>query len=344
MSAEEPRGIPAWIWGIAVAALVVVVALLVAGDRTEDLSEDFRFDVSRYTQVDSSQVLFAETGRLEPGLTHLSAVAIGPGGRVHVAGAGAVVVYDVTGSEVERYPVEGTPGCMAVAPDGEILLGMRDHIAVLDAHGAPQAPWPKIDEKAYITSIAVDEGSVFVADAGQRVVLRFGRDGALLDRLGEEDRARGIPGFIVPSPFLDVAIDQQGALWVVNPGRHGLENYREDGELMSSWYRPSMEAEGFGGCCNPTHIAFGRDGALVTTEKGLSRVKVYGPDRVLLGFVAPPGAFDEDPDAAFSGDLESPLLDLAVDEAGRVLVVDGRRRAVRIFEQNTAQHTDGVAP
>jgi len=327
-------------WGVALVALVVVVALLVAGDRTEDLSEEFRFDVSKYTRIDSSQVLFAETGRLDPGLPHLSAVAIGPLGRIHVAGDGAVVVYGVGGVEAARHSIEGTPDCIAVAPDGEILLGMRDRIAALDARGASRPARPKIHEKAYITSIAVDDGSVFAADAGQRVVLRFGRDGTLLNRIGEEDRARGIPGFVVPSPSFDVAFDKQGALWAVNPGRHGLENYRRNGELMSSWYRPSMDAEGFGGCCNPTHIAFGGDGSLVTTEKGLSRVKVYGPDRALLGFVAPPKAFDEDHDAAFSCDLESPLLDLAVDDEGRVLIVDARHRAVRIFTRNVK----GMAP
>jgi len=332
MSAAEPKRIPSWMWGIAMAALAVAIALLLVDDRPEDLSEDFRFDVSRYREVDPSQVLFRETGRLEPGLTHVSAVAIGPQGRAHVAGEDAVVVYDTTWMETARYPIDGTPDCIAVAPDGEILLGRRDHIAVLDANGAPRPAWPRIHEKAYITSIAAGDGSVYVADAGQRVVLRCSRDGTLLNRIGEEDRTRDIPGFIVPSPYFDVAFDQQGGLWAVNPGRHGLEMYRADGDLVSSWYRPSMEAEGFGGCCNPTHIAFGRDGSLITTEKGLSRVKVYGPDRVLLGFVAAPSAFDEDPNAAFSGSLESPLLDLAVDDRGRVLIVDGRRRAVRIFE------------
>ncbi len=332
MSATEPKRIPSWMWGVATVALVAVIALLLVDDRPEDLSKDFRFDVSKYREVDPSQVLFRETGRLDPGLAHLSAVAIGPKGKTYVAGEEAVVVYDGGGAEAARHPIAGTPDCIAVAPDGEILLGMRDHIAVLNAEGALKSVWTKIHERAYITSIAAGDHEVYAADAGQRLVLRFDRDGTLLGRIGAEDRTRDIPGFVVPSPYFDVAFDPQGDLWAVNPGRHGLESYRADGDLVSSWYRPSMEAEGFGGCCNPTHIAFGSDGSLVTTEKGLSRVKVYGPDHVLLGFVAAPSAFDEDPNAAFSCELESPLLDLAVDGQGRVLIVDSRRRTVRIFE------------
>lgn len=332
MSASEPRGIPSWMWGTALAALAVVIALLVVDDRPKDLSEDFRFDVSKYREVDPSQVLFREMGSLTPGLSHVSAVAIGPGDMAYVAGEEAVVVYDTTGMETARHPIDGTPDCLAVAPDGEILLGMRDHIALLDAGGRLKSAWPQIHERAYVTSIVAGDHEVFVADAGQRLVLRFDRGGALLGRIGEEDSTRDIPGFIVPSPYLDVALDQQGALWAVNPGRHGLESYRANGDPVSSWYRPSMGADGFGGCCNPTHIAFGSNGTLITTEKGLSRVKVYGPDHVLLGFVAAPSAFDEDPSAAFSCELESPLLDLAVDGRGRVLIVDGSRRAVRVFE------------
>ena len=78
--------------------------------------------------------------------------------------------------------------------------------------------------------------------------------------------------------------------------------------------------------------AFRSNGSLVTTEKGLARVKIYSPDWKLLGLVAAPSAFEEVPAEAFSCELETPLKDLAVDQRGRILVLDGRQRAVRIFE------------
>jgi sugar lactone lactonase YvrE len=332
MSDSQERLIPSSVWGAAVVVLAVVVALLLVGNRQQEPSEAFRYEIGKFQQVDPSQIIFRESGKLAPGLEHLTALATGADGRIYVAGDDRIVVYDLGGSELERIPLTKTPDCIAVAADGDILLGMRSHIEVVDAKGTTKSVWDDLGERSYITSIAVGEDEAYVADAGQRVVLRFDRSGQLLGRIGEKDEAREIPGFIIPSPYFDVAFDAQGALWAVNPGRHGLENYRANGDLVSSWYRPAIDANGFCGCCNPSHIAFRSDGSLVTTEKGLARVKVYSPDWKLLGFVAAPGAFEEAPAGAFSCELETPLKDLAVDQRGRVLVLDSRQRAVRIFE------------
>ena len=332
MSVSEKNLIPSWLWGAAMLALAVAVVLLLVGNRNPEPSEVFRYEVAGFQEIDPSQVIFQESGRLTPGLAHLTALATGPDQKVYVAGDDKIVVYDLDGTELARINLAQTPDCIAVASDGDILMGLRNHIEVIDAEGGTKSIWDDLGERSYITSIAVDENQAYVADAGQRVVLRFDRSGQLLGRIGEEDAARDIPGFIVPSPCFDVAFDPRGDLWAVNPGRHGLENYRANGDLVTSWYRPAIDANGFCGCCNPSHIAFRSNGSLVTTEKGLARVKVYSPDWKLLGFVAAPSAFEDVPAEAFSSELETPLKDLAVDHRDRVLVLDGRQRAVRIFE------------
>ncbi len=60
---------------------------------------------------------------------------------------------------------------------------------------------------------------------------------------------------------------------------------------MRSWGLSSNGLEGFGGCCNPTDIALLPDGRVVTSEKGLPRVKVYSADGQLLSVVVPPEEF-----------------------------------------------------
>jgi len=332
MRDPQDKLIPSWLWGAALVFVAVLVALLLVDNRHPEPGEAFRYEVGRFQEVDPSHVIFQESGKLTPGFKHLTALAAGPDGKIYVAGDDELAVYDLDGAELARIDLTGTPDCIAVAPDGDILLGMRSHIAVIDDEGGTKSVWNDLGERSYITSIAVDEDEAYAADAGQRVVLRFDRSGQLLGRIGEHDAARDIPGFIVPSPYFDVAFDPQGSLWAVNPGRHGLENYRANGDLVSSWYRPAIDASGFCGCCNPSHIAFRSNGSLVTTEKGLARVKVYSPDWRLLGFVAAPSAFEEVPAGALSCELETALADLAVDQRGRVLVLDARQRAVRIFE------------
>jgi len=331
MEEKQTRLIPGWIWAALVVIAMVLVFVFFFTDRRKEPPVAFEYDVSSYADVDPEHVTFKEIDRLTLDITDPSALAVGPDDRIYVAGENGVAVFGPEGKEVARYTVKGRPDCLAVCPDKKLLLGMRDHIEVFDADGAPLAVWPTLDDQAYLTSITADEENVFAADAGNRVILRYDYAGKLLGRIGEPDAAREIPGFVVPSPYFDVALDPQGMLWAVNPGKHGFENYRPNGDLVSSWYRSGMGLDAFCGCCNPIHLAFRSDGSFVTAEKGLNRVKVYSPDTKFLAVVAPPEAFG-DPES----DIGPPVKDLAVDQRDRVLVLDGHQKAVRIFEKGSS--------
>ena len=284
-------------------------------------------------EVAPKGVAFREVARIPLDVTNPSALAVGRDGKVYAACEDVVVVLDAQGRETARFSVKGRPGCMAVAPDGKLLIGLRNHVEVLDTKGAPVATWPDLGERAYLTSIVADEDNVFAADAGNRIVLRFDKTGNVQTRIGKRDPERHGPGLVVPSPYFDVALDPMGSLWVVNPGRHGFENYRPNGDLVSSWYRSGMDAASFCGCCNPIHIAFRSDSSLVTAEKGLSRVKVYGPDTKLVGVVfAPEGPAPHENESLFCN-VEPPIMDLAVDAQDRILVLNKPEKAILVFEQ-----------
>ncbi len=332
MSDETRRLIPIWVWVAIAFAAVGAAAWVAANNNRPEPPQSFRYDISEYERIDPALVIASESAAIRPGIPGLRALATTPDGRIFAAGDKALAVFGLDGSELARYTLETTPECLAIAPDGTILLGMLDHVELLGPDGTPQKVWAPVGERAHITAIAADEENIYVADAGNRVVLRFDYDGALQARIGEEDPDREIPGLIVPSPHMDVLLDHTGALWIVNPGRHGLEQYRPNGDLVSAWYRPSMENDGFCGCCNPSNAAFRSDGTLVTTEKGLNRVKLYSVDQQLMGFIAEPQAFRISPTGPFSAELETLLLDLAVDAKDRILVVDANQNAIRVFQ------------
>ena len=88
-----------------------------------------------------------------------------------------------------------------------------------------------------------------------------------------------------------------------------------------------MEVYGFGGCCNPAHIAQLPCGRIVTSEKGLLRVKVYEPDGKLYAVAAVPRDF---PAAEKS-------LDIATRKAngGEILVLVPAARAVQVYAGKT---------
>ena len=85
------------------------------------------------------------------------------------------------------------------------------------------------------------------------------------------------------------------------------------------------------GCCNPTHVAFTQDGRLITAEKGLVRIKVYDvTDGEYQELVAGSSLFPR----------EQSLRDIAVDARDRVLVIDPRTDAIRIFQlEETSDET-----
>ncbi|MCP5104563.1 MAG: hypothetical protein GY950_14350, partial [bacterium] len=157
--------------------------------------------------------------------------------------------------------------------------------------------------------------------AGNHIVWKFDKSGSKQARIGEKNEAGDIPGFVIPSPYFDVGVDPDGFLWVVNPGRHSLENYTAAGGFRSSWGEYSMKIAGFCGCCNPTHFVILENGSFVTSEKGIARVKVYNRLGELVSVVAEPGQFSE----GVVG------LDLAVDSSQRIYVLDPKKKMVRIF-------------
>ena len=292
------------------------------------LGKEFTYDITPFQKTDPKLVLYKETGAIPLRSKEARAVAVGPDGTVLVAGEKAIARFKPGGDPDRVFTLNDTPRCLAMAGDGLLYAGMKDRVVVLDREGKPQSEWPGLNAKTVLTCLAVTEQDVFAADAGNRLVLRYDRSGKPIGQIGRKDAARNVPGFVVPSPYFDCAVGPEGLLWVANPGQHRLEAYTLAGDFELSWGEFGNDLKRFCGCCNPAHFAMLPDGRFITSEKGLVRVKLYSPKGQFEGVVA---GSDQ-----FASYLEVPTanptgLDVAVDSAGRVLLVDARAGAVRIF-------------
>ena len=288
-----------------------------------DQQNPFAYDLKSYESSGTDLVHYSEVRRISIDLPKVFGIAIGPDDRIYVSGSDSVHVVNSDGTTLSFIESKVPVRCLDVDKTHDLYLGLGDHIEVYDADGLKKASWESLGERAIITSIAVAETGVFVADAGNKIVWKFDKSGSKLQRIGDKDEGKDIPGFIIPSPYFDVAIDPDGFLWVANTGRHSLENYTVDGDFRSSWGESGMGIEGFSGCCNPSHMVILEDGSFVTSEKGLPRVKMYNRIGELVSVVAPTDQF-----------VESTVgLDLAVDSSQRIYVLDPMQRLVRIFEK-----------
>lgn len=250
-------------------------------------------------------------------------LALGPGGNLHVAGDRLIRRFDARGVPSGDIPLDAAPQSLAVDADGTMFVALRDHVIVLAPDGTVTARWEAPAGTPYLTSVALTAGEVWVGDAGNRVVLRHDRAGRLLGRIGAADPARNAPGLVMPSPHLDVVATPEGNMLVNNPGRLRVEAYDAAGNLLTHWGEASVETEGFSGCCNPTDIALLPDGSVVTSEKGLPRIKVYRPDGVLESVVAAP--------AELSATAQG--FDLVTDGQGRVFALDPVAAVVVVHER-----------
>ncbi|MGA2974624.1 MAG: hypothetical protein ABSF77_04870 [Spirochaetia bacterium] len=271
--------------------------------------------LSAFSKVPAELLLYRLRLKVPVPLDQPRGFAVRQDGTLVACGDKAVVVLGRTGALKARFDLEEEPVCVALGGEKMIYLGLRDHVAALDAATGAATAWPDLGSQAIVTSIAVSGSSVFVTDAGNHMLLRFDTHGKLS---GIVDSS-----FRVPSPFFDASSSADGSLWVANPGAQRVQHYGADGRLIGSWGRASADVDGFLGCCNPAHIAVLPCGSVVTSEKGVPRVKVYEPDGRLSAVVALPADFP-------AGTVSLPVATRKAN-GGEVLILVPGERAVRVY-------------
>jgi hypothetical protein len=333
--------------GIIIGALVVAVLAVIGKGRQRrtpaPVEPALKFNDSEHRKTDPKLIAWKETQSIETGMDQPRAIALGKD-KLYVAGDRLVRAFTLDGCAQKKTAVGSGAYCIAVAPDGRLIVGLKDHIEVWDAKGKRLAQWDSLGKDAHLTSLFARGEYVWAGDAGNRVALQYDAKGKIVARFGEKNPARNHPGLVMPSPHLDVHVDAQGEVWLNNPGRHRLEAYAENSELSRKWGTPSPAIDGFCGCCNPTDFAFLPDGRFVTAEKGIPRVKVYAANGAFQHVVA--GC------ESFEGDNIS--LDLAVSKDGRIYVLDPEKKTVRVFEpkenvkpqssQSAQRPSEGIKP
>ena len=270
---------------------------------------------SSSTSADKLPYVFVQEGTLKPGVERPRGIALDARDNLYVAGAKGVAVFDPSGKKIREIASLGPATCVALGGEGDVFIGQETRIEVFDAQGKPKTSWGRkgkgTGELGYVTSLAVCDDFIYVADYGNRALHRFAATGDFVD---------SIPGFLIPSPFFDCAIGPKKTLLVGNTGRHRVERYDANGKLLGFWGKQGLAPEDFCGCCNPTNLAIFPDGRVVTAEKGIPRLKVCDAEGKLLAFRG---------QEAFPEDAKG--MDLAIDSKGRIALLEPVSGQVRFY-------------
>jgi len=254
----------------------------------------------------------------------LRGIAIDGEDRLFAVGDSAVKVFNKEGELLRQWKT-GLPGfSVAVHADGRVWVGQWQQVEIYDARGQLLDTWRDADRLGLVTAIGFGGDDVFLADAGARWIRRYDDQGALRNNIGDKHRKGG---FHIPNGVVDFAVDGQGIIHVANPGMHRVERYTAEGEKLGYFGRfDGRDPAGFPGCCNPTNLALDGAGRVIVSEKAGPRAKVYSAEGELITVVA-----------ADVFDPRAKNMDVAVDSAGNIYVVDTVRLEIHVFEPQTRE-------
>lgn len=248
----------------------------------------------------------------------LWAITVTADDRLVAAGSGFITLYDTEFNAVWTAPHEAE--ITALATHGEIIYAATEKTILLFSlnDGSPLTEWGPWEDNSLITSISATGDRVAFADAGMRRVYILNSEGSMLSFFGHEGET-----FIIPSGYFDLHLPGDNFIRVVNPGKLRLELRDFSGKIISSFGEPGLAPEAFSGCCNPSHFAMLGDSLVVTSEKGISRIKIMTTGGALKEFVAVPGLF-----------TSALPLDLATDRRGRIFAASTYESAIYVFTRN----------
>jgi len=313
---------------LTIVVLVIVVIILgviivdFLGNRPDRRGENpYALEVDQFKEVNDELISHKETRNFSLGLMISTDMSLHEN-KLYISGNSSLVVLPLDGSKATMHEI--LPGATCLEVDGQhIFIGFGSYVAKYSHDGELLQKWPDLGERTVLTNLAIKGDKIYAADAGNRRIVIFDREGEQTGQFeGKSDSETG-HGFIVPSANFDLAVNSFGELWVVNPGKHALEDYSDDGRMRGFWESRSFEIDGFLGCCNPARITTMDDGSFVTSEKGLVRIKIYDQSGKLLSVVASPDLFKGD-------DGKAP--EVCADENNVIYALDFDMDMVRVFE------------
>ena len=294
----------------------------------------FDYDVSAYMKTDPNLLLYQFKKEFGLPFDRVKSIILSPSGDYIVAGDRSIKTFTPNGVQQFELPLPRPPHCMTVTENGLLWVGLGQFCEVYDLETLEKKfQTERFGEKAYLTSMAAHEDRIYIANAGMREMLVLENEsGNELLRFGKKSDTN--PGFNVPSPYFDFVIGRDLKLHISNPGMLRVETYTMDGRFESSWGSPGMQPDAFCGCCNPVFLAQLPNGSFVTSEKGLTRLKIYSELGEFKGVVAGPEQMVEDEALAKKacGDCSKGSgFDVIADANGNVITLDPFKRSIRVF-------------
>ena len=289
---------------------------------------------TQYRQLGAQQSL-GSPGEGAGQLGEPKGIAVDGTGRIYVADGRnhRIEVLDANGATVATWGGQGSgpgqfqePWGVAVGPDGSVYVAdtWNHRIQKLDPNGKFLAQWGTFGDTGGQAAggavfygprgVAVDpQGNIWVTDTGNKRVVKFDPNGALLGEYGSSGTGDG--QFLEP---VGIAIDSQGQIYVADTWNRRVQVFDKDFKYLRQWPVEGWEGQSV---VNKPYLALDAAGNVYVTDPETFRVIKFSNEGRVLAVWGKRGS-----------DLSSFNLPtgIAVDAKGQVLVADtGNQRILQ---------------
>jgi hypothetical protein len=208
----------------------------------------------------------------------LKAVTVSPAGTIYLGGDSFVSCYDKDLKLMWNQKTVSPVTSLSIFGD-TVFASTMEQILVMSTDGRIKSEWGPFEDSCLITSVSSNRKYVAIADAGNKLIFILDKGGEVKSMIGQKKAQ-----FVIPSPYFDVALDNENNVFVANTGLHRIETYSIDGVLKSQFGEAGTAPGSFCGCCAPPHFALIPAG-FVTAEKGINRIKILNRKGEFIEFV-----------------------------------------------------------
>ncbi len=162
--------------GIGVVVIVAVVLIIVVLDalnsRTGQRGDNpYKLEVDQYYEVDPALIVYKEVRQIKLGDVQPMGLDYAKG-KIYLLKDLALQVLSEKGEELLLINLPDSGHCIHVNQQ-TIYIGFTNYVGQYHEDGRLIKSWDTLDERAVITSIATKADQVYVADAGNRRVIRY---------------------------------------------------------------------------------------------------------------------------------------------------------------------------